>query len=101
LAVFLYRLDPPRPTFPSDITPAEEAAMRRHFAYWAERISNGQVLVVGPVLDPSGTHGIGVLTVDDRASATAICEGDPVLTEHLGFSYGLFDMPNAMLKGAD
>ena len=31
---FVYKLIPPRPTFPVDITDAEAAIMQQHFAYW-------------------------------------------------------------------
>jgi hypothetical protein len=31
---FLYKLIPPRSTFPGDMTEAEGAIMQEHFAYW-------------------------------------------------------------------
>ena len=99
MPVFLYRLNPPRPSFPADMTPAEGAAMQSHFGYWAEQMQRGAVLVVGPVPDPKGTYGIGVLTVDDEAQARSLCENDPVIASKLGFSFDLFPMPNAMVRG--
>jgi uncharacterized protein YciI len=98
LAAFLYRLNPPRPTFPGDITPAEGAAMQQHFAYWGARMAEGRVLVVGPVMDPDGPYGIAILTVADEATASAICAADPVLVADLGFSYQLFELHNALVK---
>jgi uncharacterized protein len=32
---FLYKLIPPRPTFPADLTEEEGAIMQEHFGYWA------------------------------------------------------------------
>lgn len=32
---FLYKLLPPRPAFPMDMTDAEGAIMQEHFAYWS------------------------------------------------------------------
>ena len=71
--------------------------MQQHFAYWGERMAEGQVLVVGPVMDPDGPYGIAVLKVDDEATARAICQADPVLVADLGSSYKLFEMHNALV----
>jgi len=71
--------------------------MQQHFAYWGKRMAEGQVLVVGPVMDPDGPYGIAILTVDDEATASAICAADPVLVADLGFSYQLFQMHNALV----
>ena len=99
MPVFLYRLNPPRPSFPADMTAQEGAAMQSHFAYWAEQMQRGTVLVVGPVPDPKGTYGIAVLTVDDEAQARSLCENDPVIAARLGFGFELHPMPNAMVQG--
>jgi hypothetical protein len=98
--VFLYRLNPPRPAFPADMTPAEGAAMQQHFAYWRERIAEGTALLVGPVMDPDGNHGIAILDVEDRAAASAICAADPILSGGLGFTCKLCDMPKALIRDA-
>lgn len=98
MAVFLYRLTPPRPSFPADMTAQEGAAMQSHFGYWAGHMQRGRVLVLGPVPDPKGTYGIAVLTVDDEAQARSLCENDPVLAAGLGFSFELHPMPDAMVR---
>ena len=72
--------------------------MQQHFAYWGARMAEGQVLVVGPVMDPAGPYGIAVLKVADEATASAICAADPVLVADLGFSYKLFEMHNALVR---
>lgn len=93
---FLYRLTPPRPTFPADITPEEGAAMHRHFGFWQEQVTEGRALVVGPVMDPKGAYGIAVLSAADETHATALCAKDPVLAAGLGFGSEVHAMPDAM-----
>ena len=100
MSVFVYRLNPPRPTFPADMTAEEGAAMQQHFAYWAGRMEEGGVLIAGPVMDPNGNHGLAILEVQDRAAAAAICAADPVLSAGLGFTHTLCDMPKSLIRRA-
>jgi uncharacterized protein len=67
---FVYKLIPPRPTFPVAMTDAEAAIMDQHFAYWW-RFD----VVLGPVLDASGTCGLGVIAGDDPNDITALGRG--------------------------
>jgi uncharacterized protein YciI len=76
---FVYRLIPPRPTFPVDITDAEAAIMEQHFAYWSRFEQRGIVVVLGPVLDPSGTWGLGVIAADDQNDISALGAEDPAV----------------------
>lgn len=101
MAIFLYRLNPPRPTFPADITAEEGAAMQSHFGYWHDQMNRGTTLVFGPVADPQGAHGIAILSMPNEAEAKAICTADPAITARLGFNFALYEMPNAVAKGAD
>ena len=101
MAIFLYRLNPPRPTFPADMTREEGEAMERHFRHWQDELARGHALVFGPVADPHGTYGLAILNVADEAAARAICADDPVLRANLGFTFALHEMPDAMAKGVD
>ena len=76
---FVYKLIPPRPTFPVDITDAEAAIMEQHFAYWSRFEQRGIVVVLGPVLDPSGTWGLGVIAGDDPNDINALGAEDPAV----------------------
>ena len=76
---FVYRLIPPRPTFPVDITDAEAAIMEQHFAYWSRFEQRGIVVVLGPVLAPSGTWGLGVIAADDQNDISALGAEDPAV----------------------
>jgi uncharacterized protein YciI len=74
---FFFKLIPPRPTFPADITPAEGALMERHSVYFAERFAAGQVLAYGPVLAAGGAFGLAILEVENEAEARAFGDNDP------------------------
>lgn len=100
MPIYLYRITPPRPTFPADITAAEGAAMERHFGYWHEQLGSGRALVFGPVADPAGAYGIAILTCASEAEAGKICANDPAVTAELGFTFEVFEMPDAVAAGA-
>jgi hypothetical protein len=76
---FLYRLQPPRPTFPQDMSPAEAEVMDRHFAYWQDLLGRDVALAYGPVHDPEHPWGMGLLDVDDEQAARGIGEADPAV----------------------
>ncbi|WP_198957226.1 YciI family protein [Mycobacterium lehmannii] len=79
-SLFLFRLIPPRPDFAQTMTPAEQQAMAAHQEYWEQLLAQGRVVVYGPVADPEGVWGLGVLRADDRAEVLAIAERDPSVT---------------------
>src|SRR5690242_18841459 len=66
---FLFRLLPPRPDFAVTMSPDERATMNDHARYWAECMARGDVIAYGPVNDPSGPYGIGIIVTDDLAAA--------------------------------
>ena len=78
--LFLVRLIPPRPDFAQTLTPAEADAMGRHGTYWRELLATGRVVVFGPVADPEGVWGLGVVRADDQAEVVALLERDPAIT---------------------
>ncbi|MGQ9351593.1 YciI family protein [Mycolicibacterium gilvum] len=75
--LFLFRLIPPRADFAQTMTDIEEHTMGLHTTYWQDLLAAGRVVVYGPVADPEGVWGLGVLRVADRAEALAIAEADP------------------------
>jgi len=74
---FFVKLIPPRPTFNLDITAEEAAIMQSHSAYWAGLAKQGSVLVYGPVLDPDGVYGMGVVSAESAEEAQRLMAGDP------------------------
>lgn len=75
--LYLFRLLPPRADFSQTMTPDEEQTMSRHTTYWHDLLTEGRVVVYGPVADPEGMWGVGVLRATDRAHALRIGEADP------------------------
>ena len=74
---WLIRIIPPRPTFDKDSTPAEDALMDQHFAYWKDLNDKGVCIFGGPVLDPKGVYGIIVVRATTEDEANALAAGDP------------------------
>ena len=54
--------------------------MARHAAYWQPMIDSGRMVIFGPVLDGSGSWGLGVVEADDEEELRAFAAGDPVVT---------------------
>jgi uncharacterized protein len=80
VSTLVFRLKAPRPTFALDMTDDERAIMARHAAYWQPLIDSGQMVIFGPVLDGSGSWGLGVVETDDDEELRAFAAGDPVVT---------------------
>jgi uncharacterized protein YciI len=43
----------------------EREIMGRHAAYWQPYIDSGQMIVFGPLLDDTGSWGLGVIEAED------------------------------------
>jgi uncharacterized protein YciI len=84
MSTFVFRLKAPRPTFALDMTDEEREVMSRHAAYWQPLIESGQMVVFGPVLDSSGSWGLGVVEAEDEDALRAFASGDPVVTTGTG-----------------
>jgi uncharacterized protein YndB with AHSA1/START domain/uncharacterized protein YciI len=89
---FVCKLITPRPTFMQDMSEAEGAALGAHVGYWTALSDKGQALVFGPVGDPAGVWGLGILTAPDEATAQKIAAEDPAITSGLGFKCEVFPM---------
>jgi uncharacterized protein len=80
MSTFVIRLISPRPTFALDMTDEERAVMERHAAHWQSFIESGQMVVFGPVLDSTGSWGLGVVEAEDGDELRAFAAGDPAVT---------------------
>ena len=80
MPTFVFRLKAPRPTFAFDMTDDEREVMGRHAAYWQPYLDSGQMVIFGPVLDGTGSWGLGVLEADDEDELRAFAAGDPAVT---------------------
>lgn len=93
---FLCRLIPPRTTFPADITTEERELMGQHAMHCRARIAEGGGVVFGPVADPAGAWGLGVVKAKDRADVEAFTAADPVIKAGRGFRYEIAPMMSAI-----
>ena len=84
MTAFVFRLHAPRPTFAVDMTDEEREIMERHAAYWQPFIESGQMVIFGPVLDDTGSWGLGVVETDDEDELRAFAAEDPAVTGGTG-----------------
>ncbi len=66
--------------------------MKQHGAYWEGKLAEGVAIAFGPVLDPSGAWGLGLIRVADEAAAVAYTAEDPVILARRGFRYEILPM---------
>src|SRR4051794_3705386 len=80
MTTFVFRLNAPRPNLALDMTDEERQVMGRHAAYWRPLIDSGQMVVFGPVLDGTGSWGLGVVEAEDEDGLRAFAAADPAVT---------------------
>jgi uncharacterized protein YciI len=84
MATFVFRLQAPRPTFALDMSDDEREIMGRHAAYWQPLIDSGRMVIFGPVLDETGSWGLGVVEADNEDELREYAANDPVVTTGTG-----------------
>jgi uncharacterized protein len=80
MSTFVFRLIAPRPTFAADMTDEERDVMDRHAAYWQPYLDSGRMVIFGPVLDTTGSWGLGVVEAEDEDELRAFAAGDPAVS---------------------
>jgi uncharacterized protein YciI len=80
MAAFVMRLVASRPDFALTMSDEERAIMGQHAAYWQPRIDAGDFVVFGPMLDNTGSWGLGVIEADDEEELRAYAAEDPAVT---------------------
>jgi uncharacterized protein YciI len=98
MAYFLCKLIPPRPTFAQDMSAEERAIMQQHVAYWTKLADEDIAIAFGPVADPAGVWGVGILQVETEAEAQAIRANDPTMKPELAFKFEILAMPRLILR---
>ncbi len=94
---FFCRLIPPRPTFAQDMTEKEAQVMGDHVTYWMALAGKGTAIVFGPVADPDGVWGLGVLAVEDETEVQVLTSNDPVMRSEIGATYKILPMPRVVI----
>src|SRR2546428_12791459 len=97
MAYFFFKLIPPRATFQQDMTDAERDLMMQHVAYWSGLSEQGIAVVFGPVADPAGGYGVGIVEIDDGVDPWDLERNDPTIMSTLGFKYEIQPLLTAVL----
>ena len=58
----------------------EREIMARHGAHWQPYVESGQIVIFGPVLDATGSWGLGVIEADDEDQLREFASRDPAVT---------------------
>ena len=74
---YFLKLNPPRPDFAQSLSPGEKKIMGEHAAYWKNLLQKGICLIYGPVLDPKGAYGVGIVEVESEEQLNALITNDP------------------------
>jgi uncharacterized protein YciI len=80
MSTFVFKLKAPRPSFALDMSDEEREVMGRHAAHWQPYIESGQMVIFGPVLDGTGSWGLGVVESDEEDELREFAARDPVVT---------------------
>jgi uncharacterized protein YciI len=76
---YVLKLIPCRPTFAQDMTDGERAIMQQHASYWRELMALGKVVAFGPVLDPAGAYGLGIVKAENTTEINDLITKDPAI----------------------
>ena len=77
---FFLKLIPRRPSFAQDMNEEERDIMNQHIVYWKGLLAQGKVIVYGPVMDPNGAYGIGVVEAENEEEVKTLTSNDPAAT---------------------
>ena len=62
------------------MTAEERQIMLQHVAYWTDLMHKGNAIVFGPVMDPAGVYGMGVVHAENEDQLRSLIDGDPAKT---------------------
>jgi uncharacterized protein YciI len=76
---YFLKLIPKRADFAETMSEEERNIMQQHVSYWKDYLDKGIAVVYGPVLDPKGAYGIGIVGVDNEEQLYSLMENDPAV----------------------
>jgi uncharacterized protein YciI len=53
--------------------------MQEHVIYWTDLMNRGFVIAFGPVMDPKGVYGLGIVEVDNEEQVNSFVANDPAI----------------------
>ena len=98
MVYFVCRLIAPRPTFAQDMTEAERTLMGIHGGYWRGLADRRIAVVFGPVMDPKGAWGLGLIEAKDESEVQRLLADDPVVKANAGFKWEISPMAQAVFR---
>jgi len=93
---FLCRLLPSRTSFMQDMSASEREVMQAHALYWRGKLAEGHVIAFGPVADPAGGWGVGIVAVQNEAELRTFQSEDPAIQSNIGLRYETLPMLTAV-----
>ena len=57
------------------MTEGERDIMTHHVAYWTDEADKRISIVFGPVFDPKGAYGLGIIEVENESGSNSRCKG--------------------------
>lgn len=90
---FFCKLIPPRPSFVTDMSDSERAAMVAHGGYWDSMLERHVAIACGRVADPQGVWGFGLLAAESEEAANGLLAADPVILADIGMRWELLPVP--------
>ncbi|NEU10492.1 hypothetical protein GZH53_19355 [Flavihumibacter sp. R14] len=75
--IYAVHLLPLRPDFATSMTDEEKGIMGEHISYWTEKMNQGKVYAFGPVMDPKGVYGLGIIAADSEDELKEFIANDP------------------------
>lgn len=95
---YLARLVSSRPSFMQDMSDADRQNMREHAIYWTGKQAEGKMLIFGPVADPAGGWGLGIMRVASEAELYELQRNDPAILGIEGLHYENLPMPRVVYR---
>ena len=74
---YALHLIPSRSDFAITMSEAEKTIMDQHIVYWTDKLKHGNIYAFGPVIDPKGIYGLGVIAVDSERELKEFIANDP------------------------
>jgi uncharacterized protein YciI len=68
---------PSRLDFAQTMSEEERNIMQEHITYWKQYMDEGIMHIFGPVLDPNGVYGLGIISVESEEQVKELTKNDP------------------------
>lgn len=95
---FFIRLVPPRPSFAMDLSDDERRMMGEHSGYWRQLLADGVAIAFGPVADPNGPWGLGLVEAESAEAVKALEANDPAIRANAGFRYEVLPLLQGVVR---